>query len=244
VGFKREFYSKYVSTHIAHRKGDPTLEEFRSRAEYFQKKWRHLFPSDRNARIIDVGCGNGSLIWWLQRSGYKDTEGIDTSNEQVQVAHDLGVENVKQSDLRAYLLDRPETYDVIVLRDVVEHFEREEIIDIFKICRKALRSSGKIIIQVPNASAPFFGRIRYGDFTHEIAFTSSSLAQVLKMLDMSNIRFYGTEPAGNGYRAMVRLLLWKVVEAFYRFLLYAELGRGSYIVTQGIIAVATKDREN
>ncbi len=237
---KDEFYSKYFSAHILHRKGEATLDIFRQRSAAWQKNFGRFLPKEKNAKIIDVGCGNGALVWWLQQIGFSDAEGVDISSEQIEIAQRLGVNNVKQADLRTYLKAKTCFYDIIVLRDVIEHFRKEEIIEILEICYSSLKNTGKIIIQVPNAESPFFGRIRYGDFTHEIAFSSSSLSQLLNIIGLTNVQFYATARTINGVRSIIRFLLWKAVEAFYKFLLYAEIGSGHRIVTQGIIAVAAK----
>jgi len=240
MNYKQKFYERYVSTHITHREGEVTLEVFRQRAVYFQKKWRSLFPQNTNSSILDIGCGNGSLIWWLQSVGYSQAEGIDISTEQVAEAHRLGVQNIYVADLKNFVSDKHNHYDVLILRDVLEHFSKEEILDILALCLDALKTEGHIIIQVPNAEAPFFGRIRYGDFTHELAFSVSSLQQLLQIMGFTDIRTYPTEPVFTNFKSLVRLGLWKIVELFYKLLLFAELGQGHRIVTQGIIAVGSK----
>jgi ubiquinone/menaquinone biosynthesis C-methylase UbiE len=59
-----EAYDRYVSTHVAsiHSLGPASLESDR-------RVWRDYFasllPADRSARIADIGCGNGSLIFFL-----------------------------------------------------------------------------------------------------------------------------------------------------------------------------------
>ncbi len=240
MDYKDEFYAKYFSAHISHRKGKATLDIFRQRSAAWQKNFGRFLPKDKNAKIIDVGCGNGALVWWLQQVGFSNAEGVDISSEQIKIAQALGVNNVKQTDLRSYLKAKTCFYDIIILRDVIEHFRKEEIIEILEICYNSLKNAGRIIIQVPNAESPFFGRIRYGDFTHEIAFSSSSLSQLLNIIGLTKVQFYAITPTVSGARSLIRFLLWKVVEVFYKFLLYAEIGRGKRIVTQGIIAVATK----
>ena len=240
MSYKQKFYERYVSTHIVHRKGAVTLEEFRQRAIYFQKKWRSFFPNNKDSKILDIGCGNGGLVWWLQSTGYLQAQGIDIRTEQVAEADRLGVKNIYVADLKHFVADKHNYYDVLILRDVIEHFTKEEILDILALCLDALKPEGRIIIQVPNAEAPFFGRIRYGDFTHELAFSMSSLQQLLQVMGFTEIRTYPTEPAFTNLKSLARLGLWKFVERFYKLLLFAELGQGQRIVTQGIIAVGSK----
>lgn len=236
--FKDRFYQSYASTHVTHRKGEAALDRFRAEFPVWDKHFGALLPSDHNARILDVGCGRGGMVYWLAQRGYRNAEGVDLSAEQVATAHRLGIANVSQSDLTAYLTARPNHYDALILRDVIEHFPREQILQVLELCRSATRPGGQVIIQVPNAESPFFGRIRYGDFTHELAFTSSSLAQLFNVLGFEDLRVYSTEPAFVGLRALPRAVLWAGVKLFYRALLFAELGRGHRIFTQGLIAAA------
>lgn len=237
MNFKERFYQNYTSTHVTHRKGEPTLAAFRRSFPSWEKQLGPLLPPARDARIIDGGCGVGGLVYWLQQRGYTRAEGIDVSAEQIAKARDLGISQVRRSDLAAALKTRQEPYDAIILRDVIEHFPREEIVATLDACRDALSPGGRLIIQVPNAESPFFGRIRYGDFTHETAFSLSSLNQLLNVIGFEEIQVYPTESAVTGLKSFLRYLLWNMVKAVYHTLVFAELGRGRRIFTQGLIAV-------
>jgi hypothetical protein len=97
-----------------------------------------------------------------------------------------------------------------------------------------------IIIQTPNAENPFGGRYRYWIFTHEIAFTRSSLNQLLRVAGFQMVDFYPTGPVPKGIKSLVRFLLWKVIETILRFYMLIETGSGEGIFTQNIICVAKK----
>jgi SAM-dependent methyltransferase len=189
---------------------------------------------------VDIGCGDGKLLWWLQSIGFKTAEGIDISEEQIRIAESLGIANVSVADIREYLRSREGILDMIFMRDVLEHFRKDEIMGILSACREALRPGGRLLLQVPNAESPSFGRIRYGDFTHEVAFNSASLGQLLHNCGFTADEYHLSGPVLNGAGSLPRLLLWKCVSAFYKILLYAEVGPGRRIVTQNIIAVAAK----
>jgi len=238
--FKDGFYDTYSSTHLQHRKPKPTLESFRAKAPTWHRTFDDLLPPDRHSRILDIGCGSGNLVWWLQSVGYETAEGIDTSAELVSIAQDLGVPNIRQARMEEHLRGHVDQYDVIILRDVLEHFPPEEVVDILCQCRDALRPLGRVVLQVPNADSPTFGHVRYGDFTHELAFTAVSLTQLFNRIGLPDVQFRSSPPPLRGRRAIGRRALWAVVERFYQLLLYAELGPGQRIVTQNILAVAVK----
>jgi len=241
MNYKDKFYKDYVTTHVLPRKGETTLDEFKWRAVMYQKQFGKFLPKDKNSKIIDLGCGNGSVVWWLLQSNYINTYGIEISTEQIETGKKLGLNNIEQADIEEFLKDKKDSYDIIFARDVLEHFNKEDIVKILSLCQSALKNNGKIIVQVPNAESPFGMRIRYGDFTHEIAFTSSSLSQLLRMTGYDNIQFYPRGPILFGVRSLIRFILWKFVEICYKTLLFAEIGRTKKIVTQDIIAVACKE---
>lgn len=241
--YKEKFYSRYASTHNAHRKGEETLAAFRKKMPGWEQSFGRILGPDRGGRIIDLGCGTGSLVWWLQDRGHAHVEGIDISEEQVRIAESLGVRNVKQANLSEFLEARLDTYDLIILRDVLEHFQKDELLDVLGLCRKALKAGGRILVQVPNAESPFFGKIRYGDFTHDLAFTSSSLAQLFHVFGFSDPHFYPAQPVVAGVQSFLRFGIWKLAECAIKLAMYAEQGSGRRIVTQNIIATAAKSAD-
>lgn len=240
INSKNKFYDKYFSTHISHRKGEASLEEFRQRSISYQKQFGGFLPKNNKAKLIDLGCGNGSVTWWLQNIGFTNAIGIDISAEQVEIVNRLGVKNIQQADIKTYLSEKKDFYDVIFARDIIEHFNKEDLVDVLSLCYNSLKNNGILVIQAPNAESPFFGRIRYGDFTHEIAFTTSSLSQLLRIIGFLEIQFYPKGPLVNSVGSFVRVILWKFVEVFYKFLIFVEIGRVKAIVTQDIIAVGKK----
>lgn len=238
--YKADFFNRYASTHTVHRKGVATVDRFRHKSRTWERTLGHFLPKSRDKILVDIGCGDGKLLWWLQSIGFKSAEGIDISEEQIRIAEAIGIANVSVCDIHTYLGNRKDALDMIFLRDVLEHFCKEDIMDILSACRTALRPGGRILLQVPNAESPFFGRIRYGDFTHELAFCSASLGQIFHNSGFIDDEYHPAGPVLNGLRSVPRLLLWKCAEALYKLLLYAETGSGKKIVTQNVIAVATR----
>ncbi|MBA3521646.1 MAG: class I SAM-dependent methyltransferase [Gemmatimonadales bacterium] len=238
--YKEQFYRSYYNSHIVSRKGEASLEQFALRSRIYDAVWSRLMPPDRGATILDVGCGTGSLVWWLQQRGYASAEGIDVSSEQIEVASRLGVRNVAVADLNEYLGERPGCYEALILRDVLEHFERPRIIRVLGLCLEALRPGGRLIVQVPNAEAPFWGRIRYGDFTHELAFTEGSLRQLFAVVGFASPAVYPAGPVRLRGKDFPRQILWRCLEAAYKLMVFAETGRRWAVVTESIIAVARR----
>jgi 2-polyprenyl-3-methyl-5-hydroxy-6-metoxy-1,4-benzoquinol methylase len=235
-------YGTYVSgrrTSIA----PSALNGLQSRAAHLEKIIRNHFPADRNARIIDLGCGHGALIHFLRKAGYSNIEGVDRSPEQVAAASRLGIEGVKEGDLLSALAAMPDgRCDVVVTLDVIEHFHKGELLEFVDEVRRVLRQGGRWIVHGPNAESPFGARMRYGDFTHEMAFTRESISQLLLASGFTQVECYEEAPVAHGVGSAVRWLLWKGIRAGLMFYLAVETGAFDHgeIFTQNLLAVAVK----
>jgi len=238
--YKNSFYEEYFNAHISAYEGKADMFDFAYRSIIYEKYFSECLPSDSNSAILDIGCGNGSILWWLQNKGFLNSEGIDLNHDQIEIGKKLGVKNIKCGDWRDYLKGKDSLYSVIFLRDVIEHFNKEEVVNLLKQCLKSLKKRGKVIIQVPNAASPFFGRIRYGDFTHELAFTKRSLLQLLKTCSYKKIQIKPVEPVSNNFKSYLRFLLWKAVAFCYKLILLVEIGNEKEYFTQDIIAIAER----
>lgn len=240
MSYRDKLYSNYVSSHTSHLYGEATIEGIKKQFPGWERYFGRFLPDNRDARILDIGCGNGGFVYYLKGLGYKNSSGIDISPEQVKVAKDLGIKDVECADVLSFLKDKKNTYDAIFARDIIEHFSKEQIIELLKLIWESLKRGAVLIIQTPNAESPFGSRYRYSDFTHEITFTRSSLGQVLRAAGFEKVDFYPTGPVPKGIKSAIRFLLWKVIEKLLRFYMLVETGSQKGIYTQNIIAVARR----
>ncbi len=218
-------------------------DSLRSREPYLRRLIRLHFPQDRKARILDLGCGHGTLLYFCRLEGYDRVSGVDRSAQQAAKARELGIEGVQEGDLMATLTALPDaSQDVVIAFDVIEHFSKEELLPLIDEVRRVLAPGGRWLIHVPNGESPFHGRIRYGDFTHENIFTRTSLAQVLLASGFTAVRSFEDKPVVHGLKSLLRRVLWTGIRAALLVYLAAETGsfdRGT-ILTQNFLAVATR----
>jgi SAM-dependent methyltransferase len=201
------------------------------------------FPPDRDATILDLGCGHGALVYFARRAGYRNVRGIDASPEQVADANRLGIDGISQGDVFESLRSLPDaSQDVIVTFDLIEHLKKDELLLLADEVRRALKGDGRWIIHTPNAGSPFFGMVRYGDYTHEQAFTPSSINQVLSVSGFGRVDCFEDRPIPHGVKSSVRWLLWKLIRAALRLYVAAEMGitRGDLVFSQCFLIVALK----
>ncbi|HVT96424.1 MAG TPA: class I SAM-dependent methyltransferase [Acidobacteriaceae bacterium] len=203
---------------------------------------RKHFPRNRKSRILDIGCGHGALLYVLRQEGYSDLHGADGSEEQVELARRLGIPGVELSQADDFLLACPDaSADVVALFDVLEHLDRQELFDLLSEVRRVLAPAGLCIGHVPNAGGVFGAVIRYGDLTHEQAFTASSIRQMFGALGFSEVRCFEDKPVIHGVTSLLRRVIWEAGSAPFRLLHGAEATNLHPILTQNLLFVAKRD---
>jgi 2-polyprenyl-3-methyl-5-hydroxy-6-metoxy-1,4-benzoquinol methylase len=241
--YRQRIYESYVTardTPLA----PESLAGLRPRLPFLKQIVRRHFPTERDAAILELGCGHGALLHVLHEAGYRNVRGVDGSPEQVAAAQRLGIPNVRQGELMATLFATSDaSLDVVVAFDVMEHFTKDELIPLVDQVRRVLRSGGRWIIHVPNAESPFFARVRYGDITHELAFTRVSLAQLLRASGFASVICFEDRPVPHGVKSAARAMLWACIRV--GLLLYIAVETGTFdhaaVFSQNLLAVATAE---
>lgn len=240
--FRDRIYSHYVAT-SGETSQLASVADFERRRPTMEHVVDCYFPANKSSVIIDLGCGHGTLVHFAHKRGYHGMRGVDVSPQQVALAKRLGIEGVTEGDLSATLEALPaESVDVIVAFDVIEHFAKDELIDFVDAVYRVLKKGGRWIIHAPNGASPFVGAIRYGDFTHELAFTRSSLEQLMLASGFSRLTCHECAPRVHGVMSAVRVVAWKLARLALQFIETAETGelRGDNILTRNLYAVVWK----
>jgi 2-polyprenyl-3-methyl-5-hydroxy-6-metoxy-1,4-benzoquinol methylase len=79
---------------------------------FLAMKFFLIFQRIKTIKILDIGCGNGSLLAAAKEKGYTNVTGIDISPEQVEIANKLGVAEVRQGNLNDLINAGTETFDL------------------------------------------------------------------------------------------------------------------------------------
>ncbi|HDG97047.1 MAG TPA: class I SAM-dependent methyltransferase, partial [Desulfobacterales bacterium] len=116
--YRKRCYEFFVSKHweFSH---SLSQEQFEHLRKIYKRRFSNILPHDRSAKIIDIACGAGHFLYYLQKEGYINACGIDFSQEQLEIAKKMGVKNVQKADIFEYLPNNKETYDMIVANDII-----------------------------------------------------------------------------------------------------------------------------
>ncbi len=129
--------------------------------------------------MLDVGCGKGVFLRFLEMQGYKRIEGIDLSSSQISDAKKYVACPAHVADVESWLAKRQGIYKRIFLNDVLEHLNRQEVMAFLRELAGGSAQEGRLLISVPQAAGISSSYARHMDFTHYRLFTATSLHQVL-----------------------------------------------------------------
>jgi methionine biosynthesis protein MetW len=158
----------------------------------------------RGARVLDVGCGTGSLARILCDACQAEVVGIEPDRARASVAAASGLQ-VHVGCLSRELLENLGFFDVVVFADVLEHLPNPQAQ--LLISRDALRAGGAVIVSVPNVAhwsvrlEILQGRFRYQaggimDATHLRWFTADSARLVLESAGFKVVAYRATAGVG------------------------------------------------
>lgn len=109
---------------------------------------RFIDPEEVNkdAKILDVGCGPGYFLDCMKERGYTNTLGITLSKEDIETCSKKG-HKVSYSDMN-FLSDKDESVDMIFSRHSLEHspFPYITLLEYNRV----LKSMGLLYIEVPS----------------------------------------------------------------------------------------------
>jgi len=109
-------------------------------------------PVQKNARVLDLGCGVGTFALVLAQKGVR-TVGLDISAEAAAAAHAnarrLGVHSCAsfvQADAANGGVFPPDSFDLIVAADLAEHLPPPILEAVLRNCRRWLRPGGRLFV--------------------------------------------------------------------------------------------------
>jgi cyclopropane fatty-acyl-phospholipid synthase-like methyltransferase len=232
-------YEHYVSRFKRYQIG---LDEAGLRPYWHWCDFKYL-PALRDVKpddpILELGCGPGYMLEYLLRQGYTNIQGIDISQEQVDIAVSRGLP-AATAEVFQFLEGKKDQYAAIIALDFVEHFTREELFKLFPLIYGALRKDGLFLVQTPNGQALFPGQVVYGDLTHMTIFTESSMTQLLSFFGFRDIHFRETGPIPDTLAGKARTFLWKVTRTVARKIRQIEVDYPTGIWTENFICWAQK----
>jgi SAM-dependent methyltransferase len=206
--------------------------------------WDHKYlplldDVDRAAPVLEIGCGAGGLLTYFGQRGFSHVLGVDISAEQVEIARKRGV-RAERHDVFEFLAEHPGDFDAIVAVDVLEHFGRDELLQLAHLVIASLKPRGRLLVQTANGAGLFPGQVIYGDLTHLTIFTPESLGQLLRAVGFIDVASYETGPIPIRLRGKLNVALWATIKRIANSVRSIEAGKRQNIWTENFICRAFK----
>lgn len=97
------------------------------------------------ARVLDLGCGSGELLKWLQKTKQCYPQGVEISEECIRRCIEKGLP-VYHGDLDEGLADfEDQAIDYVILTNVIQVLHKPDF-----LVREAARVGKKVIVSFPN----------------------------------------------------------------------------------------------
>ncbi len=205
---QNEFYGAYARTGQG-----CTLKS--KHVRQFNKDFVEASGFDRRMSVLEMGCGNGLFLRFLDRIGVAHFMGVDGDPRVLgeMPAHMAG--RVRISDFAQFFAEHPaeETFDRVVMFDVLEHFSPEDGANLLRSIAPLLAPGGCIVIRTPNMGSPWGLGVQYNDVTHRTCYTPGSLRQVAQVAGFSLVSVRG-QAYGSWYREQRERVLTGVMSWF------------------------------
>lgn len=164
-------------------------------------------------KILDVGCGTGKLVMYLNKFGFK-AHGCDPYLKP-------RMNNLFIKASATNLPFKSNSFDLITSISVIEHLKKSELRKFLSEAKRVLKIKGSIFLVTPNYNSiwrkilgkKWFG---YSDPTHINFYTPNSLAAVLRGNGFEMIKF-NFEIRGLSFidYLLVSTSLWRIRNSFY-----------------------------
>jgi SAM-dependent methyltransferase len=167
-----EKFYKYTLTRPASGFGENEPAYFTRRLD-----WIESVNALKGLRLLDVGPGQGGILWWARRRGAV-VMGIEPSPLLSQDLANLGLPCVCSS-FGNLQMPTNKKFDIIVMSHVLEHFYDPN--PALEKCRTILADSGILVVEVPNILKPFRSLDRYFlRYVHPSSFSPQTLQGMLE----------------------------------------------------------------
>lgn len=220
---RQHFYNQYTTAQSRFASIDDARRRVAAEHVGLESSVRPHLPSNRTGRIVDLGCGYGAFLLWMRNNGFNNLRGIDLSQEQVDLARELGLDCVEVEDLFT-ALSREHDVQLVTMFDVIEHLTRSEAITALTSIAGVLAPGGTVILRTPNVDAPLGSVLSYGDLTHELHLNKTSVLELFATLPFSSVQVLPVPSVGGSAVARILRVLLRPITTLSRRLQHLEQG--------------------
>lgn len=145
--------------------------------EHLARTITGVLNSRRAKNVLEVGCGTGFLLRFLEKLGFK-CFGCDISFFAASASGQINASALQ-------LPFRSASMDALISISMVEHLKYEETLEFLQEAKRVLKKDGLLFLVTPNnrsARSLIFGakKVHSGDPTHIFFYSPFSMSRVLR----------------------------------------------------------------
>jgi 2-polyprenyl-6-hydroxyphenyl methylase/3-demethylubiquinone-9 3-methyltransferase len=164
--------------------------------------------SNKNAHVLDVGCGSGVFSFYLAKKN-KTVTALDGSTEMLKICQkkkkNIGAKNIDFINCNIDSLGKhtDEKADMIVCSSVLEYIE--DLDESLEIIRQSMNKNSRLILSMPNKQSIYrkieplmfnlFGRPKYYKYVKNVCMLKEMEKRLKKFgFSILESKFYGETP--------------------------------------------------
>jgi 2-polyprenyl-3-methyl-5-hydroxy-6-metoxy-1,4-benzoquinol methylase len=172
-------------------------------------EYRPVLPSNKDARILDIGCGNGWFAAACRELGYTNVCVADFDISRKSYICDWGVTFYRiEKDIGAMLAQHQQEFDFIHMSHVIEHIPKYSLLWLGDAVYQALKKDGMVYLRTPNMEGPTPNSAFYVTLGHEYGFCGSNLALWLDVCGFDDVHFIHPPPPRTLKQKLGALVRW------------------------------------
>jgi len=148
---------------------------------FHERNFWHRIPSRKDSDVLVVSSGVGYFQHSLKKWGYSNVFGVDSDDKKVKYAQRKGYDS-ECVDCFKFLEGVDNKYNLIFAEQELNHLTRDECLLFLRLCHKALKIDGKLIINAGNCANPIISTEYLGNnIDHYTSFTENSMKQYFSL---------------------------------------------------------------
>ena len=164
-------------------------------AENASYHYEHLLPKNKNAKILDIGFGNGWFMAACVKLGYTNIYGAEFNGKEKMTEVCKVAKSIKSvfdidDNIGDFLSTNNNKYDFIHLSHVIEHIPKHSLLYIVDALYASLNKNGILLLRTPNMEGPLALTNLYITPGHEFGFSSSNLGAILTICGFDDVSLH------------------------------------------------------
>jgi len=203
MGFEKFFYDRQTKARGLDL--EALSKQLKRQAKWYHSRLAGFLPKEKDECCLDIPCGAGNFLYFLNSEGYENCKGFDLDVHQVNMAKGLGLP-AEQGDVFDVLNDTKNRYKMIASLDFIEHVSKDNAVNFLELCYQNLDKGGVLMLRTPCADGPFGGHDRYNDITHQWGLSSGLIEVLLNMVGFDRVSVLDERPQPTGSLDTLRWL--------------------------------------